>query len=260
VAIPSSVLGLLIFILLLWPGFVYAAVRDRNRPWQRRSPLRETVTIASVSLTALAVVLGIFGVLRAIAPDHTPHVRPLLFTPRAYLQTSYVSVGWWATGLLALAVLGSAGVAWARSSPRIRRWPGGDWIVTAPHPSQMSSWWLAFSEYSTAEYEHHVGCTLDDGSYVAGVLYAYSREADEGPDRDLVLRAPLQVRAAGATDLTTLERAGLMTVSARHIVTMTVTYVAVGQPASSDAGAAAAGSPAAAEVAGPPDPQPDAAR
>jgi hypothetical protein len=211
---------------LLWPGFVYISVRSRTQPDRPLSPLRETVTIASVSLITLAAVAGVFGLLRVLMPAQTPAIGQLVVRPRSYVQTHYVSLAWWITGLMALAIAGAALAATLRSARGLLRVPGLRYLVAGnPHPSQVSSWWLAFTEYPTSEYDIYVGCVLDNGSYVTGIVYAYPQSATDAPDRDLVIRAPISVRPPGGTVLAPLAEAGLMTISAQHIVTMTVSYV-----------------------------------
>ena len=71
----------------------------------------------------------------------------------------------------------------------------------------------------------HVGCTLDNGSYVSGRLRSYSQVAEDTADRDLVLSPPIKVRPPGAGEAQEIQRVSWMTISARHIVTMAVTYV-----------------------------------
>ena len=225
VGIPSGLSGVLAFIVLLWPGFAYNSVRARRRPDRQLTTLQETAVIVTASLTAVAVTAVPFGVIRAIWPGATPDIRSLLFRPRPYLQAHYVSTGWWAAAFMAVAILGAVGVAVAQSSVRIAdvRWLR--WLARPPDPSTMSAWWVAFSTHRLGNVEVHVGCTLDDGSYVTGRLHSYSKQGTDTPDRDLVLRAPISVRAAGSEQAQEIQRAALMAVSARNIVTMTVTYV-----------------------------------
>jgi hypothetical protein len=98
-------------------------------------------------------------------------------------------------------------------------------LAAPPDPSTQSGWWIAFRPGLEAGHEVHVGCTLDDGSYVSGRLRSYSQVAEDTADRDLVLRAPITVRPRGATQAREVPNVTWMTISARHIVTMAVTYV-----------------------------------
>lgn len=225
-SVPSSALGLLLFVVLLWPGFAHSTVRARRFPAQQLTALRETASIVTSSLTSILVVGALFAVARATWPGATPDVGRVLFDPHGYLAAHYVSVIWWGTGMLALAVGGAAGTAAVRMSERIRRTRGLRWLTAAPAVSSMSAWWLAFTEVDWDQVDIYLGCTLDDGSYVSGRLFSFSRAEDDSADRDLLLTTPLRVRPRGATLAEEIPRAQLMTVSARHLVTMTVSYVA----------------------------------
>lgn len=225
--IPPDLTGVLLFVVLLWPGLVYSTIRARRRPERQLTPLRETVSIVGISLTALALTALVFAAIRSAWPAATPDIRQLMFNQRAYLSAHYVEVGWWSAAVVAAAVAGAACVAFAQSSQRLSRVPWLSRFVAPPaDPSTMSSWWLAFSQYPPSEVEIHVGCSLDDGSYVSGRLYSFSQVAEDTADRDLLLRDPITMRPAGATAASAVDRAGLVAVSARHVVTMTVSYVA----------------------------------
>lgn len=224
-SVPTDGLGLLMFAALLWPGFVYSGVWARRRPERQPTALREVVSIVAASLTALTVVAMLFAVCRALWPDITPDVGQLVFHGPDYVRTHYVTVAWWGLGLLATAIAGSAGAAAVLSSDRLSRVPVVGRFVVRPDPSTMSSWWMAFSGWDPDRVQIHIGCVLDDGSYVSGRLYSYSQLGNDSPDRDLLLRPPIRVRPAGAVVAQEVTGAGLLVVSARRMVTMTVSYV-----------------------------------
>jgi hypothetical protein len=225
VGIPSSLTGLLLFVILLLPGFSYNRIRARRRPDRQVTALQETVIIVTASLAALVVTGVLFAIIRALLPAVTPDVRSALFSTHAYLQGHYVQTAWWAVAFLAVAILGAVTVAevqesrWLRGSRYLRRLAG------PPDPSTQSGWWIVFGPGLDAGLQVHVGCTLDDGSYVSGRLRSYSQVAEDNADRDLVLRGPIKVRPRGATEAREVPNVSWMTVSARHIVTMAVTYV-----------------------------------
>jgi hypothetical protein len=226
VGIPSDLTGLLLFVIVLLPGFAYNAVRARRRPDQQLTALQETVIIVTASLAALTAAGVVFAIIRALLPGVTPDVRAALFSTHAYLQAHYVRTTWWAAGLLAFAILGGMGVAGAQESQWLRRNRYLRGLAAPPDPSTQSGWWIAFRPGLDAGHEVHVGCTLDDGSYVSGRLRSYSQVAEDTADRDLVLRAPIKVRPRGVAGAYEVQNVTVMTISARHIVTMAVTYVA----------------------------------
>jgi hypothetical protein len=225
VGIPSDLTGLLLFVILLCPGFAYNSVRARRRPDRQLTALQETVIIVTASLAALVAAGVVFAIVRALLPGVTPDVRAALFSTRAYLQGHYVQTAWWAVAYLAVAILGALGVAEAQESRWLSRSRYLRGLAAPPDPSTQSGWWIAFRPGLDAGHQVHVGCTLDDGSYVSGRLRSYSQVAEDTADRDLVLRAPIMVRPCGSTDAREVPNVTWMTISARHIVTMAVTYV-----------------------------------
>ena len=56
---PTTLVGLAIFVTFLTPGFVYLVRTETRLPERRYSLLRETVTIVSVSLAVNGVILGL---------------------------------------------------------------------------------------------------------------------------------------------------------------------------------------------------------
>ena len=58
---PTTIGGLLLFVVLLTPGFVYLAIAETRLPRRQYTALRETGRIVSVSLLANGFVLSVFG-------------------------------------------------------------------------------------------------------------------------------------------------------------------------------------------------------
>jgi hypothetical protein len=223
--IPSDLTGLLLFAVLLLPGFAYNSVRARRRPIRQLTSLQETVIIVLASLVALLVTGIVFAVIRALLPGVTPDIRALLFSTRHYLRAHYVRTAWWVIAFMAAAIGGAIAVAGIQSSERVGRGRYLRWLGAPPDPSTQSGWWIAFTSGPPEPHRVHVGCTLDDGSYVSGWLKSFSQVAEDTADRDLVLRAPISVRPLGAATAQEVPRVQLMTISARHIVTTSVAYV-----------------------------------
>lgn len=228
---PSTLLGLAIFVICLAPGLVFITARQRVAPQQTVSVLRETAQLVCVSIVADIAVLALFGVVRSVWPDHTPDVGRLVRQPAEYLRQSYVSVTWWAVGLLALAAL----LAWAAGA-------GGAWRLlrlpsTAPHESATSAWWLLFQD--VPDRRVHLGCVLNDGGYVSGWLASYNTAVTETGDRDLTLSAPIRYRAKDAREATELADTSAVVVSARNVALLFVSYQATGRRAPGPAAPAA---------------------
>ncbi|MCP3805364.1 DUF6338 family protein [Allokutzneria sp. A3M-2-11 16] len=99
------------------------------------------------------------------------------------------------------------------------------WLLgrRSTHPSSVSSWWTLFELWDPTALRH-VGCVLDDGSYIAGHLSSWNTLGEDSPDRDLILTAPLTYRPAGTAEDRSYP-ASAVCISARRIVTMFVTYL-----------------------------------
>jgi hypothetical protein len=207
---PNTLTGLLLFVILLLPGFVFVMTFRRVRPERRPSALQETAEIAFVSVLSSLIVLGGFAIVRAFAPTRTPDVSRLIEHPRDYLSEHFPLVVYWSLGLLFAACGIAALVGWLIGYRPV-------------HPSVMSSWWTLFEHWQPGT-TRHIECLLDDGSYIAGQLGDWSTLGDDSPDRDLILAAPITYRPAGSTDYH-LHPVSVACISARRIVAMFVSYI-----------------------------------
>ncbi|GAA2543247.1 hypothetical protein GCM10010435_09010 [Winogradskya consettensis] len=224
-SVPVTFLGLLLFVVLLWPGFLYSSIQARVRPERQLTPLREVVGIVSVSLTADAIALLVFLLARVLLPGDTPVIGDMIKTPAQYASEHYRLLIAWGLGLLVFALL----VAAVMAAPRLRRRLArtshlGRMVKTRPHPSAMSAWWLAFTEYPPEVARCHLGAVLTDGSFYSGWLHSFSQAGGDGPDRELTLRAPIGYRAPGTDTVEVLDGVGMVVLSARQMSSLLVSY------------------------------------
>src|SRR5690349_3910353 len=103
---PTTLTGLLIFVVLLLPGFAYLVGKERHGTERHTSPFRETVAVVAASVTSEVVVLAGFAVLRWQLPSLTPDVGALIQHGSTYAADHYLSLAAWGLGMLAFAVLG----------------------------------------------------------------------------------------------------------------------------------------------------------
>lgn len=82
---PTTLTGLLLFVVALLPGFAYLVGKERHGTERRLSPFRETVAIFSASAISGIIVLVIFAMIRALWPSGTPNVGALLSQGNLYL-------------------------------------------------------------------------------------------------------------------------------------------------------------------------------
>jgi hypothetical protein len=211
---PSTFASLLLFLVCLAPGFVYATARDARFPERVSTVFRETTRVVLASLAFDAVALAVFSLFRAVAPGLTVDIPRWIDDGWHYVRAEHTRILVW-SGLLLLLAMALAVVA-ARVLPRRRR------------PLALeSAWWLQFRVYpdEVGAKAIHVACELVDGSYVSGTLKNFAHQADETNDRDLTLAAPLDYRASSSDPVQQLRGHQLMSVSAQRIKFLTVTYL-----------------------------------
>lgn len=235
---PTTFTGLLLFVVLLLPGFAFVVFKERNTPQVRRSSFRETGEVVAASVVAAIGVLGALALARAIWPAYTPDVGALMRHQTTYMEKHYDLVAVWAVGMLAVGC-SCAGLA------------GHAIGLRAPHPSTTSAWWRLFDEWPK-ERAIRVTCVLDDGSWVRGTCRSFNQSADETSDRDLVLTEPILYALPG--DVEQPYKTSAACISAKHIVSMFVAYIDEGQSEPASLSSALATAVPESASAGPPAP------
>jgi Family of unknown function (DUF6338) len=237
---PTTLTGLLLFVILLLPGFAYLVGKERHGTERHTSPFRETVAIVAASITSELAVLGLFAAVRTAVPSWTPDVGALI----RHGGGTYVTSHYRSLATLGLILLGaSTGLAYLVTVPRVRRVFARVPVIGAyPHDSTVSGWWVLFEKWRVTRKTVpgrkegktrkvkvtravNVGCVLDDGSYVSGWLGSFNNSADDSPNRDLVLKAPIKYRPPSAAEPIQYPSASAAGIPASRIVTLFVGYV-----------------------------------
>jgi len=222
--VPTSIAGLLMLVVLAFPGYLYHRVADRRLPERAYTAFQELLSVLFVSLVVDLVTLALLKLVALTGWWPSPGLRALALTPHGYAVGHFtVVVAWSAAALLTASALAYAlGAGWWRRLLRpawARRW---DERATRLE-SQKSAWWLLFHEHPDADM--YVGCVLEDGSYLAGTLHSYSRVPDEHGDRELTLRGDILYRAPGDDTAAVLPQVNAVAVSARRLTFLTVSYL-----------------------------------
>ena len=111
---PTTLSSLLIFVVLLLPGFAYLVGKERHGTERHTSPFRETVAIVAASVTSELTVLGLFAAIRTLFPSWTPDVGAVIrHGGGAYAASHYRSLA--ILGLILLAA--STGLAYLATVP-----------------------------------------------------------------------------------------------------------------------------------------------
>ena len=247
---PSTLAGLITFVSLLTPGFVYLARLESRLPAKTYSTLRETAAVVTVSVATNAIVVGAFGIVRMFVPTLTPNVGEIIRTPGTYAKESYVSLGLWSVGLLcasaALAAVAAVPPRWLE--PCVRRLPKPlaqtlKPLVDKRHKPPIrpeSSWGAAFrpdpseweSEHKESETRVHVGIRTSDGSYLYGPQLSFNPQLEENKQRDLSIGSPVFIRTASSDEVEIMD-ADVLVVSADQIKTISVHYLPENTPGES---------------------------
>lgn len=222
---PDTLTGLLLFVVLLLPGFAYLVGKERHGTERQLSSFREPAAIVAVSVTSEIVILVAFTAIRALFPSATPDVGALIRNSGEYLRGDgghaghYASVGLCGVVLLALATL----LAYLATVPSVRRrfkWITGEY----PHESTVSAWWIILEQWSD-DRQVELACLLDDGSAIRGRYGSFNTRADDSPERDLILKYPIYYRPPGDDSRQAHWPASATCCSASRIVSLWVYYI-----------------------------------
>ncbi|MET7708926.1 DUF6338 family protein [Micromonospora sp. NPDC005413] len=233
--IPSSLLGLVLFVVLLAPGLAYVLRHERAVPAPSHSTLRETLRVVFVSVACLTFTGLLSAGLRLACPERTPNVRGLIQDPADFAREHHVQLVWWSLALITFATLLGFFSADPRLLAGLRQMRSKAWaqrlLGDAPI-KDSSAWHQAMSDLKSRDHaaigrkkredETFIGVQMDDGTYVRGYLVSYSPGGVEDDQRELILtRAEIrpvdgEIQPIGST---------LTVISARHIVRLDVTHL-----------------------------------
>lgn len=220
---PSTLIGLLVAVYALIPGYCYYAVRRRTVPTRPVSTVIEGANLLVVAIIANTAALALYGVLQWVPwlGDHSPSIVEFLRDTMEYSLESNARlayVGGWALGVLAVASVFA--VAFAN-----RLWPIKRLAARfAPALSDESVWHRYFELAKPKDAYAYLECQLTDGSCVAGPLVWYNTDLEDHPDRDLVLGQPLTILGSDGVPLPPSPSSQAI-LSAREIRRILVTYV-----------------------------------
>jgi hypothetical protein len=232
---PTSFVGLLIFVVLLAPGFTFVNRRETRFVPRTSSVLRETAGIVLASLVSNGVVLVVFGIVRASLGANTPDVGTLVSEPGRYISDNLGYVSIWAASLLASSTaLPPSPVieAWRR----LPDWLQPGWLESLGNPIIYRSAWDQLRNLTPSDgagaVEVWLLCELHDGTILTGRLYSLNPDVEEDADRELVLVAPIERRPPGgeATGL----GVGMVSISSAYLKYVGWSYVPLELPGAGD--------------------------
>ncbi|GAA2165449.1 DUF6338 family protein [Pedococcus bigeumensis] len=223
---PSDVTGLVVFVALLAPGFCHLLVVERQLAPGRQQPsaLRELATVGLVSVLADAVAL-ISYLLLGMWLDGLPKLETFAFERSAWQdhlgQGLALGLGLTVAACLLAYVWAAADLGRVLQS-LLSRNQATALLLPRHAVDKTSSWWQVLFAEQPESYKW-LECTMTDGTGVSGWLNSFNNRADEVPDRDLVLVAPIQTWGVGGASLQTIAN-GVVVISARDVRLMRVEY------------------------------------
>jgi hypothetical protein len=191
--VPSTLGGLLLFVVIITPGFIYQVQRRRHVSARQTSVFIETSGVVLVSVLTNLIAIGVFAVLRWRLPTHTPNVGRLFHYGWEYVRLRPGYLLLWLMLLMGISCIAAIALAAFRIPTVFGK--------LGPVIQDISAWYHTFDEDSQIPEgtTPFVGVELNDGAYITGYVAWFSTEPEENPDRDIVLGGPMTMRTKGGT-------------------------------------------------------------
>ncbi len=210
---PTDLIGVAFYVLLILPGVMFAISRERHRPRIKQSAFRETATAIFVS-TAIAASVGFTVAIASLLspPVHSEVVR-FLEDPALYARERFEGFVIFGFVLLSAATW----AAWWLGSKR------ADDLIFARRAEDPNrdSWGYVFTRKPEAR--NFAGVRLKEGTWVQGFVDTYGNVGEEGMPKALTLIGAIGIRPPGG-ELEPYEGEVLVLKDA-EILYMTVTYM-----------------------------------
>jgi hypothetical protein len=226
--LPTSFVGLTLFVVLLAPGMAFLLVGERGRVATREtSVLRETAMVALNSLVFDVLAVLFILQLPRWRWAHLPDLDAWTADGSAYARKHYQSLSGWFVGAVLLACV--LAMVWAAILNRterlrwLRQRPPVRWMFPKSGTEHVSAWWKVLIEENDDTAKRRVTCCLDDGSEIQGMLLSLNPSVQETPDREITLSEPLVFTDSKGNVRN--KPHGAATVSAARISYMYVEYI-----------------------------------
>ena len=208
--IPANLFGLVLFVLILAPGWLWVRVAEKREVLADRSPLLEAAELAvtGVIFTVIAATMVAWVSNRA---GWLPELRVVTARGSAYVQQEPYRTA----GVVAVVFILSLVAAYTTARFVYR----GKEASLVP---SSSVWRDVFREGGEGR-PIFVSATLTDGRVIEGYLFSYSTDG-EGGDRDLALQAPIYVWSGEPPSRIRLRHAHRTVLRAEQMAAMWVRY------------------------------------
>ncbi|MGW9156115.1 DUF6338 family protein [Microbacterium sp. NPDC055665] len=184
---PTDLVGVAFYLLLIIPGVVFSISRERHRPKVKRSAFRETATAVFVSATIFALFALAVALMSMVDVTMRSEVTAFLKDPTSYTRAHF---DWFV--IVSTAALGVAGVAsWLAGGKKAHELTFGRW----QDDPDRESWGYVFNRFPEAL--NFAGVQLKDGTWVEGYVDTYGNVGEEGEPKALTLLGNISVRPPG---------------------------------------------------------------
>ncbi|GAA1657585.1 DUF6338 family protein [Microbacterium flavum] len=211
---PTDLVGVGFYLLLIIPGVVFAFSRERHRPKVKRSAFRETATAILVSAAIISLFALVLAVGSVFNTSWHNQVAEFLADPSAYAREHYelfVICGFMVLTFVSL-------LAWWLGSERVHNLT----IGRSGDDPDRESWGYVFTRQPAAL--NFAGVQLKDGTWVQGYVDTYGNVGEEGTPKALTLIGSLSVRPPGGA-LQDFD-GEVIVVKDEEILYLSVTYIA----------------------------------
>jgi hypothetical protein len=203
--VPSSLVGLALFVVLLAPGLAFALRHERVVPAEEESAFRESLRVIFVSVVCVTLTGLLAAAIRSRYPHSTPNVGTLVRSPAGYARSHYAELTWWALAAVGFATLLAVVAADPRitrnlsraGESRVARWLTGSTHANIKQGTAVYGLVHMFDNTKSGRGRVHITATMTDGTLVHGYLKSYDVGADE--HGEFVLSEPMLTTKNGQT-------------------------------------------------------------
>lgn len=217
---PNTFLGLLLFLWLVAPGFLFTLLVARRRAAAKQSTFQETGRVILASIALSSVSAAISALVLSLLRVHVDLGR-LIGDGRPYLAQHYRGLGAF-LGLQLVIACALAVLVDRIEVGLIQRATGG----APPRLLEESAWNRPLGRYPAGS-QPLVWLRLKNGLEFRGILAAFGHEIDLA-HRELVLRDPIEIRYPGQ-QLRKIEDQ-LLVVQGADIEFLAVRYIPKAEP------------------------------
>jgi hypothetical protein len=193
-AVPATIGGIVVLVLLVLPGLVFELIRQRRRAGRDDSPFVEVSRVLIAGLSLGAITETLLAVVSLAGPRSIVSLAGL-FTTQHWVTDHLLVSGWtaWAYGLVSVTLATLAAAVLPGMNPGAHIHPESGWVMTFDRLPRL----IQKAQHLAATPVARLSVRLTDGTVYVGDRAEFS--VDSAPEgRELLLDGELLSRAPGA--------------------------------------------------------------